>query len=278
MQLSVIIVNYNVKHFLEKCLHSVIKACKGLDAEIIVVDNSSSDGSREFLTPLFPQVTFLWMNENLGFAKANNRGLQHASGEYVLFLNPDTVVPEDCFTACMDFLKQKQNNGALGIRMIDGNGSYLKESKRGFPSLSASFFKLSGLSALFPNSKLFASYYMAHLPENKNAEVDVLAGAYMMIPKKILDEVGSFDERFFMYGEDVDLSYRIKKAGFHNYYFADKTIVHFKGESSKQDKKKYVNNFYGAMKLFVDKHYSPGKAFVFKIFISLLAGFKRVFG
>jgi O-antigen biosynthesis protein len=269
LQLSVIIVNYNVKYFLEQCLCSVIKACKNIEAEIFVTDNNSTDGSREFLSTQFSSVNFIWNKENTGFAKANNQALAKAKGAYILFLNPDTIVPEDCFEKCMAFFASHAEAGALGIRMIDGTGKFLKESKRAFPSPLTSLYKLSGLTKLFPRSKTFAQYHLGHLPENENHEVDVLAGAYMMVPKSILDKTGSFDETFFMYGEDVDLSYRIQKAGYKNYYFAESTIIHFKGESTKKGSLNYVRMFYTAMSLFVKKHYSGSRASVFNFLIQV---------
>ncbi len=267
MELSVIIVNFNVKYFLEQSLCSVIKAGKNIDKEIIVVDNHSTDGSREFLLSRFPSVKFLWNNANLGFAKANNQALSIAKGAYILFLNPDTIVPEDCFENSIRFFESHADAGALGIRMIDGTGKFLKESKRAFPSPLTSLFKLSGLTKLFPHSKTFARYHLGHLAENENHEVDVLAGAYMMVPKKVLDITGSFDETFFMYGEDVDLSYRIQKAGYKNYYYAHTTIIHFKGESTKKGSLNYVRLFYSAMSLFVKKHYSGSRAGIFNFLI-----------
>ena len=277
MQLSVIIVNYNVKHFLEQCLYSVQKACTKIDAEIIVADNNSTDGSRDFLAPLFPRVNFIWNSSNEGFAKANNKALAAAKGDYILFLNPDTLVPEDCFEKCMNFLKSNDRYGALGIRMIDGSGNFLKESKRAFPSPLTSLYKLSGLSTLFPRSKTFAKYHLGHLAENENHEIDVLAGAFMMIPGKVLEEIGNFDERFFMYGEDVDLSFRIQKAGYKNYYFAGSNIIHFKGESTKRGSLNYVRLFYQAMNLFVKKHYSGSRAGIFIFFIQAAIMMRAVF-
>jgi O-antigen biosynthesis protein len=269
LQLSVIIVNYNVKYFLEQCLCSVLKACKNITAEVIVTDNNSSDGSKGFLLPKFPQVNFIWNNDNVGFAKANNQALALAKGEYILFLNPDTIVPEDCFEKCIQFFQVYPQAGALGIHMIDGTGKFLKESKRAFPSPLTSLYKLSGLTKLFPYSKTFAKYHLGHLPENENHEVDVLAGAFMMAPKNILDKTGSFDETFFMYGEDVDLSYRIQQAGYKNYYFAQSSIIHFKGESTKKGSLNYVKMFYSAMSLFVKKHYSGSRAGVFNFLIQV---------
>jgi O-antigen biosynthesis protein len=269
MRLSVIIVNYNVRFFLEQCLFSVQKALKGIDGEILVVDNASSDGSKNYLEPKFPAVRFFWSNENLGFAKANNFALSRANGEYILFLNPDTIVPEDVFYSCISYLDGNNSVGALGIRMLDGSGNFLKESKRAFPSPITAFFKLTGLANVFSKSPVFARYHLGHLNEKTTQEADVLSGAFMMSRKKILDKCGGFDESFFMYGEDIDLSYRIKKAGYINVYFANSTIIHFKGESTKKDSFKYVKMFYSAMSIFVRKHYGGASAGIFLFFIQL---------
>ncbi len=255
MQLSIIIVNYNVKFFLEHCLLSVIKACKEIKAEIIVVDNNSTDGSKEYLTPKFPSVKFNWNDINLGFGKANNSVLKDAKGDYILFLNPDTIVPEDCFIKCISFFKDNTDCGALGVRMIDGSGIFLKESKRCLPTPSAGLFKMISLTSAFPNSSFFAKYYAGHLPEKENNKVEVLAGAFMMLSKKAIEVTKGFDERFFMYGEDIDLSYSVTKAGLQNYYLGEVTIIHFKGESTQKKDASYIKHFYGAMQLFVDKHY-----------------------
>jgi GT2 family glycosyltransferase len=269
LELSIIIVNYNVKFFLEQCLHAVLKAVEGIDAEIWVVDNCSSDQSLDYLQPLFPQIHFIENKTNTGFGMANNQALTNCSGEYILFLNPDTLVPEDCFTNCLAFLKSKAAPGALGIRMLDGSGNFLPESKRAFPSPITAFYKLMGLSTLFPRSSRFNYYSLGHLNNRENHEVDVLAGAFMMVPKPVLELTGGFDERFFMYGEDIDLSYRIQKAGFHNYYFAGSTILHFKGESTRKGSLNYVLLFYKAMLLFVQKNYRGSKAGLFRFFIQL---------
>jgi GT2 family glycosyltransferase len=239
----------------------------GIDAEIIVADNNSTDGSREYLQQNFATVNFIWNNENVGFAKANNQALEKANGDFILFLNPDTILSEDSIEKCLQFFAGNKMAGAIGIHMIDGSGNFLKESKRAFPSPLTSLFKLSGLARLFPRSATFARYHLGHLPEKENHEVDVLAGAFMMMPKKVLDEIGNFDEQFFMYGEDVDLSYRIQKAAYKNYYFAESTIIHFKGESTKRGSLNYVRLFYKAMSLFVKKHYSGSKAGVFILLI-----------
>jgi GT2 family glycosyltransferase len=267
LSLSVIIINYNVKYFLEQCLLSVKKAIKNINGEIIVIDNNSTDESFSFFQNRFPEVHFIWNKTNNGFAKANNQALKIAKGEYILFLNPDTIVPEDCFEKCIDFIKKE--NGALGVKMLDGAGNFLKESKRVFPSPLTSFYKLSGLAKLFPQSKTFSKYHLGYLNENENHEVDVLAGAFMMIPKKILNITGGFDEQFFMYGEDIDLSYRIQKSGFRNFYFAGSSIIHFKGESTKKESLNYVKMFYKAMSIFVKKHYRGSSSGLFIFFIHI---------
>lgn len=267
MDLSVIIVNYNIKYFLEQCLHSVMNASAVLKAEVLVVDNASSDKSVEYLQKVFPSVQFIASDKNLGFGKASNLAYQKSKGRYILFLNPDTLVAEDCFAKCMAFMDVHCRAGALGIRMIDGSGKFLPESKRSFPSASTAFFKLVGLSALFPKSKFFNKYALGYLDEHRNHIVDVLAGAFMMVRKEVLDKIGAFDEAFFMYGEDIDLSYRIQKAGYENWYFAGSSIIHFKGESTKKGSLNYVKMFYHAMSVFVKKHYHGSRAKIFVFFI-----------
>lgn len=267
MKLSIIIVNYNVKYYLEQCLYSVRKAGRQIENEIFVVDNASIDGSWDYLLPRFPDVHFIYNSNNEGFAAANNRALQEARGDFILFLNPDTILPEDCLEKCINFFLKTQGVGILGVRMIDGTGNFLKESKRAFPSPLTSFYKLTGLAHLFPNSRSFARYYLGNLSEKKDHEVDVLAGAFMMIPRSVIEKTGGFDETFFMYGEDIDLSYRIQKAGFKNHYFSGTTIIHFKGESTGKGGLHYVRLFYKAMNQFVKKYYSGTRARVFIIFI-----------
>jgi O-antigen biosynthesis protein len=254
---------------LEQCLLSVQKSGCGLDAEVIVIDNHSNDGSLEYLRPKFPEVKFIYNETNIGFAGACNEGLANAKGEFVLFLNPDAILPEDCFQKCISFFETHPDCGALGVKMVDGSGTFLKESKRSFPSPRTSLFKLFGLSSLFPKSKLFSRYHLGHLDRDADHEVDVLAGAFMMIRKTVLDEIGSFDETFFMYGEDVDLSYRIQKAGYKNYYFSGTTIIHFKGESTRRGSLNYVRMFYKAMSVFVSKHYGGAKAGIFNASIHI---------
>ena len=274
MHLSVIIVNYNVRYFLEQCLCSVQKAIKNIDAEVFVVDNASKDGSVEYLQAGFPFVKFIANTDNVGFAHANNQALNLCSGDYVLFLNPDTIVPEDCFEKCISFLNENTDAGALGVRMLDGGGKFLPESKRSFPSPVTSMFKLFGLSSLFPKSKTFARYSLGHLDENKNHEVDVLAGAFLMGRREILQQLKGFDETFFMYGEDIDLSYRIQKSGYKNYYFAETSIIHFKGESTRKGSLNYIKMFYNAMSVFVSKHYSGGTAQIYRFFIQIAIWFR----
>jgi GT2 family glycosyltransferase len=283
MKLSVIIVNYNVKYFLEQCLHSVLRAAKGIDAEVLVIDNASTDGSLEYLQPLFPAVNFIRSKINRGFGKANNAALAEATGEFILFLNPDTIVAEDCFSKCINFLEINAKAGALGVRMLDGSGIFLPESKRSFPTTSTAFFKAVGLSSLFPTSKTFNKYSLGYLGDKDNHVVDVLAGAFFLTRKTLLDETSGFDEQFFMYGEDIDLSYRLKQTGFDNWYFAETSIIHFKGESLKKWSADHVKAFYEAMIVFVKKHYRGNGAGLLRLlllfgiksksFLSLLKGY-----
>jgi GT2 family glycosyltransferase len=269
LQLSVIIVNYNVRYFLEQCLYSVQHAVAGMDAEIIVVDNDSADGSVAYLKPLFPFVQFITNHKNLGFASANNQALAICKGQYVLFLNPDTLIPEDCLQKCLAFIAKHSQVGALGVRMLDGKGRFLPESKRSFPSPWISFWKLTGLSAMFPKSRIFNRYALGFLDEHKNHSVDVLAGAFMFVKKDLLVQLHGFDESYFLYGEDIDLSYRIKKAGYENMYFSETSIIHFKGESSGTASLSRVKYFYSAMQVFVQKHYESDSAKLLSFFLTL---------
>src|SRR5579871_3612749 len=273
MRVSVIIVNYEVKYFLELCLHSIEKAVRGVEAEVIVVDNHSSDGSLEYLRPRFPGVRFLANPANTGFGRANNQALEQASGEYILFLNPDTILPEDFVAQCLAFLTATQGVGGLGVRMVDGGGNFLKESRRGFPGPWAGFCRLSGLAALFPRSRWFSGYYLGHLPADSPHPAPVLSGACCWVRKAILGEVGFFDEQFFLYAEDIDLSYRIEKAGYTNYYFPGTTIVHFKGESTRKDIR-YIRQFYKAMRQFRRKHAGRGLPALLDPLIQAAIGFR----
>jgi GT2 family glycosyltransferase len=262
VKLSVIIVNYQVRYFLELCLYSVEKAVKGVEAEIIVVDNHSGDDSLGYLQPRFPGVRFLANTENIGFGRANNLALEQARGEVILFLNPDTILPETSVDQCLAFLAATPGIGGLGLRMIDGGGRFLKESRRGFPTPWVAFCRLSGLTTLFPRSRYFSGYYLGHLPADRAHPAPVLSGACLWVSRAVLEKTGSFDPQFFLYAEDIDLSYRIGQAGFTNYYMPEVTIVHFKGESTRKDIR-YVRQFYRAMRQFRRKHFNKGLPAVF---------------
>ncbi len=274
MDLSIIIVNYNVKYFIEQCLHSVHKAIKDIKSEVFVVDNNSVDGSCAMIREKFPWVRLIENDENLGFSKANNQALRKSSGEFCLLLNPDTVVEEDTFKKCLDFMHKYKDSGGLGVHMIDGKGNFLPESKRALPTPAVSFYKIFGLSSLFPKSKIFGKYHLGYLDEYETNEVDILAGAYMFLRKKTLEKTGFLDESFFMYGEDIDLSYRIKESGYKNYYFPGTTIIHYKGESTKKGSINYVMVFYRAMIIFARKHFSKKNAWTFSVLINIAIYFR----
>ncbi|MSP57918.1 MAG: glycosyltransferase [Flavobacteriaceae bacterium] len=266
-KLSIVIVNFNVKHFLEQALISVEKAIVQLDTEVWVVDNNSVDGSVGMVQEKFPWVKLIANTENTGFSRANNQAMRKSRSEYILLLNPDTVLQEDSLVRCLDYFDRHEKAGALGVRMIDGKGKFLPESKRGLPTPRVALYKMLGLSALFPKSRVFGRYHLQYLSENETHTVDVLAGAFMMIRSAVLEQVGLLDETYFMYGEDVDLSYRITLAGFQNIYFSGTTIIHYKGESTKRKSANYVKMFYNAMVLFARKHYSSSMAGWFALFI-----------
>ncbi|MFH1161232.1 MAG: glycosyltransferase [bacterium] len=267
MKLSVVIVNYNVKYFVEQCIHSIQKAMDGLTTEIFVVDNNSVDGSVRMIREKFPEVHLMENKDNKGFSKANNQAIRKAKGEYILILNPDTILEDDTLVKCVEFMDNHPDAGGLGVKMIDGKGKFLPESKRGLPSPSVAFFKMFGFSALFPKSKLFSKYHLGYLDKDKTHEVDILAGAFMMLRKTVLDSIGLLDENFFMYGEDIDLSYRITQAGYKNYYFPETRIIHYKGESTKKSSLNYVFLFYNAMIIFARKHFSKENARIFSLLI-----------
>ncbi|OQY02810.1 MAG: hypothetical protein B6I20_06410 [Bacteroidetes bacterium 4572_117] len=269
MSLSVIIVSYNVKKHLEQCLFSVQKAAADIITEIYVVDNNSVDDSVEMVEKSFPEVKIISNKDNKGFATACNQALSVSKSKYALLLNPDTVVAENSFSACISFMEEHPEAGALGVKMINGKGKFLPESKRSLPTPLISFYKIFGLSALFPKSKKFGKYQLKYLDENKIAEVEVLSGAYMFLRMSVLRKVGLLDEQFFMYGEDIDLSYRIIKSGYKNYYFPETTIIHYKGESTKKGSLNYVRIFYKAMSIFAKKHYSDKKLKWFLLFIQI---------
>ena len=274
MKLSVIIVNYNVSAFLEQALASAQKAMRGIEGEIYVVDNHSVDDSVAMVKAKFPQVKLIENQDNVGFAKANNQAIRISTGEYVLLLNPDTLVEEDTFSKCIDFMDATPDCGGLGVKMVDGQGRFLPESKRGIPYPSSSFYKLFGLSKLFPKSKKFGAYHATYIGEDETHEVEVLAGAYMMLRRSVLDEVGLLDEDYFMYGEDIDLSYRILKGGYKNYYFPQTRIIHYKGESTKKGSLNYVYVFYKAMQIFAKKHFSANNAKIFNVAVDAAIWFR----
>ncbi|MBK8566922.1 MAG: glycosyltransferase [Saprospiraceae bacterium] len=280
--LTTIIVNYNVRHFLEQCLISVRNANPdGYLGDVYVVDNKSSDDSAEMVRTHFPEVHLIVNQENTGFAVANNQAIRvsairnpEVSGQvpqskYVLLLNPDTVVAEDTLSKCVDFMEAHPEAGGLGVKMMDGSGTFLPESKRGFTTPWVAFCKTFGLSAIFPKSRLFGRYHLGFLDNNETHEVDVLAGAFMLLRRSVLDKIGLLDEAFFMYGEDIDLSYRIVQAGYKNYYFADTTVIHYKGESTKKGSLNYVRTFYQAMIIFARKHFQGQQA---RLFIAMIYG------
>lgn len=262
LKLSVIIVNYNVKYYLDQCIRSVLRAFEEMNtpAEIIVVDNHSADGSVDYLEQrypqkLFPMVRFVRSAHNLGFARANNIAIRQSRGEYVLLLNPDTIVGEDALKASVDFMDVHEDAGAVGVRMLGAQGRRAMESRRGLPTPMVSFFKMLGFCNRWPHHRLFGKYYMGYLPWDEPSQIEVVSGAYCMLRRKALDEVGLLDEDFFMYGEDIDLSYRVLKDGYHNYYLPV-DILHYKGESTQKSSFRYVHVFYEAMLIFFRKHYS----------------------
>jgi GT2 family glycosyltransferase len=282
MKLSVIIVNYNVKHFLEQCLYSVRKASspnpskgeKGIDVEVWVVDNNSVDGSIEMLKEKFPEVKLIENKKNAGFSVANNQAIKQSNGEYVLLLNPDTIVEEETFAKTIAFMDEHPDAGALGVKMIDGRGHFLPESKRALPTPEVAFYKIFGLSFLFPKSKKFGKYHLTYLSKDEVNKVDVLAGAFMLVRKTAFDKVGLLDETFFMYGEDIDISYRITKAGYNNYYFPLTRIIHYKGESTRRSSVNYVIVFYNAMRIFAQKHFSHKNARLFSFLVNMAIFFR----
>jgi O-antigen biosynthesis protein len=263
MELSVIIVSYNVRHFLEQCLVSVRKAASGLSCEIFVVDNSSADGSCAMVRTKFPEVKLIPNPDNKGFSAACNQAIKLSSSPFTLLLNPDTVVEEDTFKKCIGFMNDHPDAGAMGVKMISGNGKLLPESKRALPTPATAFFKMSGLAWLFPKSRIFNRYYLGHLNSTATSEADILSGAFMFIRKKVLDITGLLDETFFMYGEDIDLSYRIIKAGYKNYYYPGVSIIHYKGESTRKEELDYFLHFYRAMLIFIKKHFGKKGSFSF---------------
>lgn len=267
MQLSVIILNYNVRYFLEQCIISVQKALQNLEAEIIVIDNNSPDDSSEMVKKLFPNVIFIENKENVGFPKGNNRGVNQAKGAFICILNPDTVVAEDTFEKVLSFASQKTDLGIVGCKLIDGTGNFLPESKRGIPTPWVAVTKIFNL---YKFSNFFGKYYAQHLLENESGKVEILVGAFMVMKREMYNEVGGFDENCFMYSDDIDLSYMVLKTGKSNYYFHDTTVIHYKGESTVRDEK-YMKRFQEAMQFFYKKHFKKSVAFDYLMKIGAFA-------
>lgn len=266
MQLSVIILNYNVRYFLEQCVLSVQEAITAIDAEIIVVDNNSSDGSVLMMKEKFPAVKLIENTENFGFPKGNNIGFRQAKGNYICILNPDTVVAEDTFVKILAFAERQYNLGIIGCRLIDGTGNFLPESKRGIPTPWVAFTKIFGLYKIFPKTKLFNQYYAQHLDENETGKVDILVGAFMFLKKELYEELNGFDENCFMYADDIDLSYRTLLLKKNNFYFHETTVLHYKGESTVKDEN-YMKRFQESMNFFYQKHFKKSR--FFSIFIKI---------
>lgn len=253
MELSVIIVSYNVRQYLKNCLLTVKKASAEIHCEIFVIDNHSSDGSQEMLRKEFPELNLIFNDTNRGFSAANNQGIIAAKGKFVLLLNPDTTISDDCFIKCLKFMNDHPEAGAIGAKMINEEGLFLPESKRALPSPATSFFKITGLAGVFPRSSVFNRYYMPQVGTDETAPIEVIPGAFMFIRREALEKAGILDEDYFMYGEDIELSYRLLKTGYLNFYYPAVSIVHFKGKST--DRKSYsdISYFYKAMRIFAGK-------------------------
>lgn len=263
MKLSVIIVSYKVRFYIEQCLHSLFRAVDGIDTEVYIVDNHSDDGSVEYLTQKFPNVNIISSNRNLGFSRANNVAIKQCTGEYVLLLNPDTIVGEHTIHDVLAFMDEHEHASGAGVMMLKDNGEKAMESRRGVPTPMTAFYRMSGLCARYPNSRRFARYYMSYLSWDEPAQIEIISGAFCMLRREALDKVGLLDEDYFMYGEDIDLSFRLLKAGYENWYVPTK-ILHYKGESTHRSSFRYVHVFYDAMLIFMRKHYGH-----FSIFVSL---------
>ncbi|MFH6934635.1 glycosyltransferase family 2 protein [Flavobacterium sp. FlaQc-30] len=277
MQLSVVILNYNVRYFLEQCILSVQEALLTLDAEIIVVDNNSSDDSCLMMKNKFPDIKLIQNDRNFGFPKGNNIGVQFASGKYICILNPDTVVAEDTFAKILAFAEEKQDLGIIGCKLIDGTGGFLPESKRGIPTPWVAFTKIFGLYKVFPKSRIFNRYYAQHLNKDQSGKVEILVGAFMFMKRDLYLELGGFDENCFMYADDIDLSYRALLKQKSNYYFHETTVLHYKGESTIKDEK-YMLRFQEAMNYFYQKHFKKSWFFTFFIQIgSFVFSFFKMF-
>jgi GT2 family glycosyltransferase len=264
MQLSIIILNYNVRYFLELCVLSVQNGIQDIDAEIIVIDNNSQDDSCEMMKKRFPNIKLIENKENSGFPKGNNIGVAAAKGEYICILNPDTVVAEDTFSKVLAFAKKQKELGIVGVKLIDGTGNFLPESKRGIPTPFVAFTKITGLYKILP--KTFGKYYAQHLSENQTGKVDIMVGAFMLMKRDLYLEIGGFDENCFMYSDDIDLSYMALKKGKSNYYFHETSVIHYKGESTVKDET-YMKRFQEAMNFFYQKHFRV--SLLFSVFMKV---------
>jgi len=259
-KLTVVIVNYNVKDYLAQCLDSLRLALQDIDGEVVVVDNCSSDGSVKYISNRYPEVRMIASKENLGFARGNNLAIRQTESEYVLLLNPDTVVREQTIRKVLEFMDVHPNAGAAGVEMLNADGTRAPESRRGIPTPMTAFYKFMGLAKRYPMSNRFAKYYMSYLPWDSPQRIEIVSGAFCFLRRSVLDKVGLLDEDFFMYGEDIDLSYRIIKGGYENWYLPY-SIVHFKGRSTQKSSFRYVHVFYNAMFIFLKKHYAESSIF-----------------
>ena len=250
MELSIIIVSYNVKEYLRNCLYSVKRAAEGIEHKVFVVDNNSKDGSPEMVRTEFPGVTLIANSTNRGFSFANNQAVRISSGEYILLLNPDTITGEDTLVKCLKFMEEHPDAGILGVKMVNGEGVFLPESKRALPTPATAFFKVTRLNRLFPSSDLFNRYYLPGINNSETSTVEVIPGAFMFIRREAFSKTGLLDEDYFMYGEDIELSYRMLQTGYKNYYFPEVSITHFKGKSSERNSYSDILHFYRAMRIF----------------------------
>jgi O-antigen biosynthesis protein len=274
MELSIIIVSFNAKEYLRQCLYSVQIAAEKIDSEIFVVDNNSSDGSAEMIRSLFPHIHLIINDRNSGFSVANNQAIRISAGQFILLLNPDTLLERETFSKCISFMNGHADAGALGVKMVNGEGKFLPESKRALPDLHSTFFKIIGFSSLFPKSNFLNKYYLPRVSPDETSLTEVISGAFMFLRREALNKSGLLDEHFFMYGEDIDLSYRLLQTGYNNYYIPEINIVHFKGKSTQRNKYTDIRYFYKAMRVYVEKRSEEGKYGPFKYLI-IMAIFLR---
>ena len=267
VDITVIVVNYNVKEYLANLIDSVTKASHSLNIEIFVVDNASADQSKELITGMYPDVTYIYNQKNLGFGKANNQAIPQARGTYTLLVNPDVLLSEDTLTTLYDYMEHEPDCGACGCKILKPDGSFAPESRRSIPTIGSALAKVSGLSALFPQSRIFSKYHLGWLDEDSTESVPVISGSFMFYRTPVLKKLGGFDERFFMYGEDIDLCYRTTKAGYRIDYVPTTSVIHFKGQSSRQNSRRYIKSFNEALYLFFEKHYSSKYSLFFRLVV-----------